>query len=600
MPEQFQTNANLPPGYKRPGVFFSYRIGDTGATIPNRRVLLFGYVPAGAPAVLNTPTLALSQDQVSALSAGSKYMLPRAYAAAKSHLPAGVGAEFWIVPMLEPVGGAKATHLIKFMAAPVGGVLGANTTANVSVQCRIRFSGKGTTFQISQGDTFAQMATKALAALSQLPDLPVNITITGGDTLVCEDWHAGEHGNDMPVLVEFSNTDAGVAASPGIVTLSGGPATGPGTFTVSATVKSAQVPYVAPNTEATVTPKMAAKLNGDSYSVSAAVASTPTAVLTLFYRNERPLHRISAVCASGGLTATAAVGTRGSGTPTLTSALQTLAADTQSYKCWSPFWTDVSNWGSLAAHIIGQNETPIEKNQVVFGSLSLSLTDVAALDLAGNTTPALASSPLFFLIWEQGAAVCAWELGARCAAMVAAEDFQSRNFNDRQLQGNDAMPLPVPHRADRSTPDDENTAITTLHLAPLHVDEAGFNAVVRSSTTYESRGSIDEKLEKWSAILCIHYYRRDLKAYLGQIFAGKSIKKYGKPRTVNSVSPAGVKTAVYQKMLEWDAADLFDGAEQLRDAVMAGVIVSPTRIDVSLPLRPLADLDQLAVEGVVQ
>lgn len=600
MPELFPTNPNLPPGYKRPGVFFSYKVGDSGSTVPNRRVLLFGYVPSGAPAVLNAPVLGLSQDQVNSLCSGPQYMLARAYAAAKSHLPAGVGAEFWLLPMLAPSGGAKAQHRITFMAAPVAGVLGSNTAARTSVQCRIRFSGKGTTFQISIGDTFAQIATKALAALQLVPDLPVNVSISGGDTIVAEDWHAGEHGNDMPVLVEFSNTEAAVAASPGTVTLSGGPATAAGTFTVKATVKSAQVAYATADTEAVITPKMAAKLNSDSYSVSGAVASPATAVLTLFYRNERPLHRISATCALGGLSAALAAGTLGSGTPTLTSPLATLTADTQSYKCWAPFWTDVTNWSALASHIIGQNETPIEKNQVVFGSLSLSLTDAATLDLAANTTPLLTSSPLFFLLWEQGAAVCAWELGARAAAMVAAEDFQSRNFNDRPLLGNDAMPLPTPHRADRSMPDDENTAIVSLHLAPVHVDEAGNNAMVRSSTTYRALGSTDQKLEKWSSILCIHYFRQDLKAYLGLLFGSKSIKRYGKPRTVNSVSPQGVKTAVYQKMLEWDAADLFDGAEQLRDAVMAGVLVSPTRIDVALPIRTLGDLDQLSTEGIVQ
>lgn len=599
MPELFPTNP-LPPGYKRPGIFFSYKIGDIGSTTPNRRVLLFGYVPSGAPAVLNSPVLALSQDQVSSLCAGPQYMLARAYAAAKSQLPAGVGAEVWLVPMPEPSGGAKATHLIQFLAAPVNGVLGTNTAAKVAVQCRIRFSGKGTTFQISQGDTFAQIATKAQAALALIADLPVKITITGGDTLVAEDWHAGEHGNDMPVLVEFSNTDAGVAASPGTVTLGGGPAGAPGTFTIKAMVKVAQVTYAMGDAVTAITPKMAAKLNGDSYSVSGAVESTPTGVLTLFYRNERPLHRVSSTAAGGALTASAAVGVQGSGTPSLTSVLTTLAGDTQSYKCWAPFWTDVTSWSSIASHLIGQNETPIEKNQVAFASLSLSLTDVTTLGLTAATTPTLTSSPLFFPLWEQGAAVCAWELGARTAAMVAAEEYQSRNFNDRPLVGTEAMPLPVPHRADRSTPDEENTAITTLHLAPLHVDESGYNAIVRSSTSYLSKGSIDQKLEKWSAILSILYFRQDLKAYLGSLFAGKSIKNFGKPRTVNAISPEGVKTAVYQKMLEWDAADLFDGAEQLRDAVMAGVIVSPTRIDVALPLRPLADLDQLAVEGLIQ
>ena len=104
--------------------------------------------------------------------------------------------------MLAPSGGAKAQHRITFMAAPVAGVLGSNTAARTSVQCRIRFSGKGTTFQISLGDTFAQIATKALAALQLVPDLPVSVSISGGDTIVADGQLKLQDGAAVSVLGE--------------------------------------------------------------------------------------------------------------------------------------------------------------------------------------------------------------------------------------------------------------------------------------------------------------------------------------------------------------------------------------------------------------
>jgi hypothetical protein len=57
---------------------------------------------------------------------------------------------------------------------------------------------------------------------------------------------------------------------------------------------------------------------------------------------------------------------------------------------------------------------------------------------------------------------------------------------------------------------------------------------------------------------------------------------------------------VYRWIKRLDDADLFDGAEAKRDAIKAAIIVSPTRIDVNVPFSPLADLNIIAVQGIVQ
>lgn len=599
MSAPFPVNNKIPPGYKRPGVFVSYEIGDTGESRPNHRVLLFGYVPAGAAITLNTPTKVLVKSQVDALTGSPKSMLSRMYASAKSTLPNGVGAEFHLVALAEPSGGAKAKRLIKFMAKASAGTLGSNTSAAQGTVCTVLVGMRGASFVIAQGDTFAQIATKAKAALDLVENLPVVVTISGGDTLELEDIHAGEAGNDMPISVTFDSDEAGVAASCGTLTIGGGPAAANGVLTVKATVKSAAIAYLSADTATVIATKAVTALNGDAYSVSAAQAAVATPVVTLFYRSARVLNRLSAAAVGGGITATLAAGVQGVGTPTITSAIAALSADTQAYKSIVPFWTDSSNAGTLAAAVISQDQSPIEKDQRVFFGTSLSLVDSQAANLADATSPKLTTSALFAVMQEPGSTVPAYEQAARVGAIVAAEDYQARNFNGRALTGNEYAPLGAPHRADRQTPDEENLSITALFLAPIGVNEDDEVVIVRSSTTYKAKGSLDQKLEKWSAMLQVHLYRNEIKAEFRRLFREKSIKRYGEPRTDASVSAQDVKDAVYRLMLEWDDRDLFDGAQQLRDAIQAGVVVSPTRIDVSLPFRPLADLDQLAVQGII-
>mgnify|MGYP001206626652 CR=1 FL=1 len=125
--------------------------------------------------------------------------------------------------------------------------------------------------------------------------------------------------------------------------------------------------------------------------------------------------------------------------------------------------------------------------------------------------------------------------------------------------------------------------------------------VLLSRTTYSPIGFNDRKLIKWSCILTLDYYRLDLKAYLFGLFGqDKKIKKNSESRTSYSVTTQRVKNAVYTKMVDWDDRDLYDGAKGAREAIQAGVLEAPTRINVALPMIPPADLDQLSVVGLVQ
>lgn len=595
MPDVFKV-LQLPAGFKIPGFYFGYDFSDAGSAAPNNRLLIWGYMGAAGTAAPNRPLAALTQDVVN-VACQPWSMAAHAYAAAKSQLPLGLGAEIYVLPLIEPSGGTKAVHKVKFMAAPVAGVLGLGTTAAASGVCTVTFAGRGASFNIDQGDTFADIATAAKAALDLVPDLPVTITITGGDTLEAADRHKGAHGNDMPVVVTFSDAAMQVAASPGTITFASGPA-GAGTATVRLNLHTVPVAIAASSTDPASGGAVRDAVNAGGYCCSAAQAGTPTGEVTLFYRNGRPAHRLSASAAGiSPQTLTAAFGTLGAGNPAIGPALAALTADAQAYKAWAYGFLDTASWSSLAAHVIGQGMSPVEKGQVVHGCETYSLADIATADLAAATSPSLYSSPRFNLDHSPGAQVRGFEIAARTAALVAAEEYQARNFNGRALVGSDDAPLGIPDRADRPQLDEVNTAITTYRRTPISVDAANQNAIVRSTTTYKAAGSVLAKLEKWSCILTLDYYRTDLKSYLATLYREKSIKAHGTPRTQNAISPKGVKAAIYQKMLEWDDQDLFDGAEQLRDAIQTGVLVSPTRIDVALPMRPPADLDQLAILG---
>lgn len=586
-------NPDLPSSYRRPGIFTSLTFTDAGAVAPGKRCLMLGYkLPAGS-ASLNAPILPVNlADAIDKFGAGS--MLARMYAAARAQ--GKFGAEIWCLPLPTPSGTA-ATHLIQFLAAPNSdGTVGTTTTTQTVVTCSIFVGERGGSFSIPMGSSFAQAATLGKAMLDGVSDLPVTVSISG-DTLTLVDRHMGEHGADMPVRVSFSNTTAKLAASPGSLLFAAGPATNAGSATLQANALSAQATIGAGSTDAVSAAAMAAKINSAGYCVSAAVHSPADGSVVLYYKQDRVCHQLSvSVTGIAPQTLSATVGTSGSGTPSISAALATLTADTQAYKAWAVPFKDSANWSALAAHIEAMSLSPVEKGQTAHGGISLPLTVFALNPLSAATTPKLSSSPRYALDISPGATVPVYEIAARTAAMVAAADYPG-NFNGYQLLSSDTAPLGVPDRADRMTADDIESALETYQLTPIIVDEDGLNSVCRSTTTYKSVGTQDRKLEKWSAILQLDFMRATLRFQLGKLFGGKSIKKNSPPRTTKAVNPAGVKAAVYRILLALDDLDLFDGAKGARDAIQSGVFVTPTRLDVALPLITLADLDQVSLAG---
>lgn len=591
----------LPAGDRVPGVYTSFdRNTDPGGIAPNNRLLLWGIVPPAAPCTLNTPFLVTGGSRQVEQQCTSYAQLTRQYKAAKSALPAGVGAEVWCIPVLEPSGGVKAIHPITFIAKPTydgtkGWILGTNTKALADTQCELDIAGQLVRFRIPADTNITALGALAEAACDAVTDLVVDAS-SNNALLTLTDKLKGEHGNDLPIRVTFSNPAAGLAASPGTVTLATD-ANADGTITLTADDLDAAAAITSGDTPAQAAAKLRDAVNGDAFPLRAALADPATGVVTLFYTDDAHTHRLSVTDNVGGMTTTGAFGTAGSGTPTLTTALQKLTGGNLAYKAWCFPGTDVSNLGAIATHIIAQDATPIEKGQTVHFGVSGRLPAAVSSGLTDGTSPKLFSSELFVVHHQPGAVVRAAELAARAAAIVAAETFQARNFNGRRLMGNETMPLGTPHRMHWPTRDQLNTAIGTFCYSPIVVDSGGYNAILRSTTTFKSAGPIQDKLTKWSGALVPIYFRGSLRVRLSAKFKEKNLKQYSEPQTNEAASLKGIKSEIFSLVKEWDAQDLFDGAEGVKDAIRVGVKVTPTRVNVDMPFRNVSDLDQIDIDA---
>lgn len=605
MADTFTLNPNLPASYESPGVYTSWQISDPGSSTPNNKALVFGYLTGGYSADLNAPFQATSQAQVDGL-AGPRSMLAHAYAAAKAQNGAAQGAEIWLVPLAEPSSGTAATHFITFTAAPVVSsgklILGSNTTASTTHICTIYLGARRVaSFRIAKGETFATSAANAKTEMELLTDLEVSIGISTA-TLTLTDHHKGAHGSYLPIRVDFSDPAGGVAASCGTLTLANN-AAADSTITLTTHTKPITAAIASGDTPAVAAPKVRDAINADSFPVFAAIPSVATGVITLFYRTGRWAHLLAAATTDATQTTTLACGTAGAGDPTLTSALAALSADASAYRAWSCFWHDATTWGTAATHIEGQAVSPIEKGQTAHGCLLTGgVSNVTGF--AASTSPALNLSPRYTVNWYQGSPLRPWEVSARTAVMAASGQRPSLNYNGMPLIGSDTAPVAAAPRPDRCTAEEAETALRA-GLCPIVVGADNLPHVLLARTTYKPKGFLDGKLRKWSCILTIDYYRYDLRVYLTALYMpqdasdAKKIKAVSEPRTSMAVSPAAVKRAIFARIKGWDDRDLYDGADASRDAIMAGILVSPTRIDVGAPFKPLADLDQISVAGEV-
>ena len=94
------------------------------------------------------------------------------------------------------------------------------TAALAADTCTISYRGRGGSFGIKVGDTWATIATNAQTFLATIPDFPATVTIST-DTLTLTARHKGAF-DDGAVQVDFANAaGSGCAASPGTYLFTG-------------------------------------------------------------------------------------------------------------------------------------------------------------------------------------------------------------------------------------------------------------------------------------------------------------------------------------------------------------------------------------------
>lgn len=590
---------NLPPGLKEPGVYVQFVTdGDAGLSAPNNRCLLAGYMTPGYPGIPDVPARALSQLEVDVLY-GPKSMLSQAFAAAKAQVP--IGMECHLLPLMEPSGGTASVYNVEFAGEPASGVLSAATAAAAADVVYLTIRGRGVAVSIKKDDDWTTIATNAKTAWDNLTDPPAACSRSGA-VLSFTANHKGDFDNGAIEVTFASLGQSGVAAILGTMTVSGA-AGAAGTVLLRANSKALSLAVANADTAIATGSGIVSKVNGTAFPVRAAQPGTPTGTVTLFYVNKRPVRPLTVSSTETGLAPQAvadAVGTKGVGVPSLTTALTNMTAVDDAFRAWAPFWRSVTELGQLATHIEAQAAVPIMKGQVVCLFTTQSFANMASANVPASTSPRLDSSWRYPMGWAQDAPSAEWELSARMAAALAAEPYVSRNWNGVQFIGTPTAPCPATHPADRPTVDERNQAIDSYRHMPVTVNGKGYMAVTWGGTSYKARGFRDQKLTKISAALTLDYFRSDLISYLSSEFAGKKIKTLSPPRTSYAIDTASVETAVYRWAKRLDDNDLFDGADAKRDAIRAAVVVSPTRIDINVPFSTLADLDVMAVSGKVE
>ena len=586
---------------REPGVSVTvYESGDVGLSLPNLKSLIFGYMSTGGTGTPNQVVRGLSQDQVDLLFKPTS-MISQAYAAARAAAPLG---DVFLMPLLEPSGGTAQIIKAEITAAPLNGVLGTNSTANAADTVYVRQRGRGVAVSFKAGDSFAAIATAIQTAWGLLEAPPSAISRSSAE-LSFTSPHKGAYDNGGLEISFASKGASGVAAFCGTVTFSGTAGVADaGSYTLTMGAKSIQATIADTSTAAQSATALVNKFLTGSYPVIAAQPSSPSGVVTLFYtdgRAIRPTEFSGTLTGVTTQTAALAKGTAGAGVPTLTDALANLAASDTAYRAWSCFWLSTSEVSATAVSI--EAETASDqgaKGQVAIFCSTASLAAVIAADLNEATAPKLSATSRYVPLWAQSAACAGWELAARLAAAVGAEEDAGRNWNGFAFVGSDAAPLAGIHAADQPSRDDRNTAIGAGYPPVNMSDRTGNLTLIWGGTARKIRSAADKKRAKLSDIITQDYLRADLAVTLEAAFQAKKLK-IGTPRSERTVTKDDVKTVTYRWLVRLDAVDLVDDPERVRDAIQVEPnVADPTRLDLNVPWELLADLDIISAVGIVK
>jgi phage tail sheath gpL-like len=581
------TNPDLSLGNQRPGVYVAVNLAAPGGGVDDidNRLLIMGYKSSDGTAAPDTALQVLSeQDVINAC--GLKSDVRRAFRAAMAQ--AGPGSiDCFVLPLLEPSGGTASTYLISIVAA-------ADALANGSIDCSI--DGRAiVSVGFSLGDTPSTIATALAAAINALDDAP-GTAVASSNTVTVTYPHKGDVGEDCPIRVRVNGTGTGIQASNGSLLFANAVTTS-GSVEIVVCGTTILIAIANSDTAAQVATKVVNGINAGSYPITAAIGAT-SATVNLFYAPGRDVRRVTAsIVTSTVVTVTPTTGTVGAGQPTLTNALSNLPAQ-GGFGYWvCPFVgtqaiPDTGTLGTIATYVELYANGVYQKEQRVHAGAPWPASVLGTIPV--GTSPALTTSPRYAMVWAQDFGVQAYEVAARIAAARAANDYPAQNWDGFTLLGSVQSPLVIPAPASRPISDVINGAMGSYYLCPVRADDPTGTAVIEKATTTSSSAYMP--LRDFSTIDQIAFWRSDLAQYLASLFGDLSAKQVGVPRTPRTITAQSVADAMYARARDWDAQDLYDGADAFKSGFTAAFNQSnPTRIDASFPASPVVCVHQLAV-----
>ena len=609
-------NPDLPTSYQVPGVYtFLSRVGSAPLA-DNRRILLLGYKTSAGIAVPGTPQRVNSEGDVVTL-AGTGSDLHRMYMALLAQLSGGSGAEIWMMPMTAPSGTAQ-TRTIKIMQSPASAVLGTGNTGAVAAGVMtLWICGWRIDVQVANGDTYDTIAANLKAQIDLIASFLPCTAGVASDTITLTARHAALTSADLPIMVSFSSTSMALAASPGTITFATA-ATGAGSATLYVARQSASVSIANLDTANAINAAFIAAVNSAAaFPVTAAQPSTPGAVTTLFFVNERVFNwNATSITSTIATTMTPAWGASAAGlpsssTPSLATVLTNLASQ-DAYRLWLTNFTGAGSYitaagfsqsgsaseysvmGTLSSHIEQYGNGQFCKGQM------LVFADTRALATSGSipagTTPALTASPRYFMDWcpaspQQGLEIAARDVGLICQHL----DYPNFNYAGAILKTDSRTPFLIPNVADRPSDSDVNSAMLSYYMAPLRANSLNQLAIVSGRTTAKPSSILGREYVFRGTALADDYIRDDLAIQMPGLIAGKTGKVYGTSRTQYTITPDAVKAKCFSRMQFYESLDIYDGADDLAPALQVQVNQLPSRWDVKLPKRFALPIEQISI-----
>jgi phage tail sheath gpL-like len=611
MADPFALNTDLSSAQWTPLVAIQLRLAGLGVSLQSlqKRVLLLGHKTSSGTVKLNSVTALSTQDQVNGLF-GPTGEVTAQFAHLQAQLAAvsASGAEVYGIAIPEPTGGVQATHLITFLAQPTSaGLPGSNSAALTPHAVTAYIAGWSFPLGIAVGDTFAVLATglaavitQAIAAVTGPSNCPIESAIASGQTVTVKMSQRGAYGEDLPIRIEFSDPNGGVAASPGTLAI-GGPSTASGAIVVGAGSLSTTTAVGSADAVATMCANVTEALRSAPNNLSAMNNNSVTpGQVVLLYQTGHVAHRIVASTTATGVTTTLAVGTAGSGVPDLTAALaaiQKLGA----FRVWVFPWIDTATLSALSAHRAAQASGVIMKDQFLLYGDTRDEVTAGAVPLA--PTPRLTTTPFAAGILCPDAEVRGVELAAHVAGTIVSKDTPAYNWDGEPLLTTGAVPLGAPHPDARLDPlTSANTAMVTYHLTPLVVSDASNQLVILRGVTTAQVAS--DELSNWSVAFCLAFARAFAVNRLRERFIDSHLmlKRVGQPQSPNTITDEAVADCIKEILDDLENGtggsppDVIDGADNLKTMVRAkSSKQNGGRIDALFPVRAPLPVHQIAV-----